>query len=694
MLLATDLAVARPPRGHGHADRQRGQLGRHRRAGRRGLRRRRRAGSTAMTAELGRAGARRPSRVVPPGRAASSPRRRTPRRLPRRRRGRQGADPGGRGVPGRAVASGSRCRLHGRPARRLPGAAGDQPQPVHVPAPARSRRRPFDIVGSSPEALVTVRRRAATTHPIAGTRLARRHRGGGRAAGRRTCSPTRRSAPSTSCSSTSGRNDLGRVCAPGTVEGASTSSRSSATATSCTSSRPSPGSCAPSRTAFDALTACFPAGTLSGAPEAARHGDHRGAGAHPARPLRRHRRLPRLRRRRRHRDRHPHRAGPRRRRLRAGRRRDRGRLRPGGRGRRVPEQGARRAVARSATAATLRTPGPDDVAGTGGGVRRRRRDRRLAPPAATWRPDGARSTGPWRRRRLVRRLRRAGRRRRGAGGAARPAGSRSSVDAVGRGRHRRRRRAPHLVPGLSGVALLALRRRRRGRRAGRRRRAGVLGVVVAAAGASSASPSSGCCWPRPPPRPRRPAGRPRGRRPRSPGAGRAAAGPAAGRARRPCCCSRPGRRLSRRAPPAPARCPATPPGPPTAGAPTLDPDRRRLGGARRRPRPDRPTHRRRHRATAHRRRDPADGSAPGRGPVEHVRGRSEPHDDPPTCRGDGPPDRGPQRERRTTADEPERRSVLDSIVDGVRADLAAREAAGRLRRDQAPVGRRRRRRAT
>ena len=40
------------------------------------------------------------------------------------------------------------------------------------------------------------------------------------------------------------------------------------------------------------------------------------------------------------------------------------------------------------------------------------------------------------------------------------------------------------------------------------------------------------------------------------------------------------------------------------------------------------------------------------------------------------------------------KSVLDSIVDGVRADLAAREAAGRLRRDQAPVGRAPRRRAT
>jgi anthranilate synthase component 1 len=63
-----------------------------------------------------------------------------------------------------------------------------------------------------------------------------------------------------------GRNDLGRVCAAGTVKVVEffTIERYShvmhivSTVT---------GRLAPERTAFDALTACFPAGTLSGAPK-------------------------------------------------------------------------------------------------------------------------------------------------------------------------------------------------------------------------------------------------------------------------------------------------------------------------------------------------------------------------------------------------------------------------------------------
>lgn len=60
----------------------------------------------------------------------------------------------------------------------------------------------FDVVGSSPEALVKVEDGRAMLHPIAGTRP----RGATRSATRRSptsCSPTPRSAPSTSCSSTS-----------------------------------------------------------------------------------------------------------------------------------------------------------------------------------------------------------------------------------------------------------------------------------------------------------------------------------------------------------------------------------------------------------------------------------------------------------------------------------------------------------
>ena len=97
-------------------------------------------------------------------------------------------------------------------------------------------RRPASrstIVGSSPEALVTVRDGQVTTHPIAGTRLARRHRGGGPAAGEgpahrregaRRARDARRPRP----------QRPGPGVRAGHGQGAQTSSPSSATATSCT----------------------------------------------------------------------------------------------------------------------------------------------------------------------------------------------------------------------------------------------------------------------------------------------------------------------------------------------------------------------------------------------------------------------------------------------------------------------------
>lgn len=116
-----------------------------------------------------------------------------------------------------------------------------------------------------------------------------------------------------------GRNDLGRVCEPGTVrvEDYSHIERYShvmhlvSTVT---------GRLAEGMTALDAVTACFPAGTLSGAPEGAGHGAHRGGREDPPRALRRGAGLPRLRGQRRFRDRHPDRADARRGRLRPGRR--------------------------------------------------------------------------------------------------------------------------------------------------------------------------------------------------------------------------------------------------------------------------------------------------------------------------------------------------------------------------------------
>jgi anthranilate synthase component 1 len=123
----------------------------------------------------------------------------------------------------------------------------------------------FDVVGSSPEALVKVEDGRAMVHPIAGTRP----RGGtpeqdADLAAELLADPKERAEHLMLVDL--GRNDLGRVCAPGSVEVVEfmTVERYShvmhivSTVT---------GQVAEDRTAFDVLTACFPAGTLSGAPK-------------------------------------------------------------------------------------------------------------------------------------------------------------------------------------------------------------------------------------------------------------------------------------------------------------------------------------------------------------------------------------------------------------------------------------------
>jgi anthranilate synthase component I len=123
----------------------------------------------------------------------------------------------------------------------------------------------FDIVGSSPEALVTVTGGRAVLHPIAGTR-------------RRGETPERDAELAAELVNDVkeraehvmlvdlARNDLGRVCAPGTVrvvefgalERYSHVWHIVSTVT---------GEVAEGRDALDVLTACFPAGTLTGAPK-------------------------------------------------------------------------------------------------------------------------------------------------------------------------------------------------------------------------------------------------------------------------------------------------------------------------------------------------------------------------------------------------------------------------------------------
>jgi anthranilate synthase component 1 len=123
----------------------------------------------------------------------------------------------------------------------------------------------FDIVGSSPEALVTVKDGTAITHPIAGSKP-------------RGATPAEDAALETELLADPkeraehvmlvdlGRNDLGRVCRPGTVEVVefmdvrrySHIMHLESTVT---------GRVAEDRSALDVLLAAFPAGTLSGAPK-------------------------------------------------------------------------------------------------------------------------------------------------------------------------------------------------------------------------------------------------------------------------------------------------------------------------------------------------------------------------------------------------------------------------------------------
>ncbi|WP_278313193.1 anthranilate synthase component I [Lolliginicoccus levis] len=123
----------------------------------------------------------------------------------------------------------------------------------------------FTIVGSSPEALVTVQEGVATTHPIAGTRWRGASDEDDILLEKDLLADEKENAEHLMLVDL-GRNDLGRVCRPGTVkvsdyrhiERYSHVMHMVSTVT---------GQLTEGRTALDAITACFPAGTLSGAPK-------------------------------------------------------------------------------------------------------------------------------------------------------------------------------------------------------------------------------------------------------------------------------------------------------------------------------------------------------------------------------------------------------------------------------------------
>jgi anthranilate synthase component 1 len=123
----------------------------------------------------------------------------------------------------------------------------------------------LDVVGSSPEALVKVEDGRALMHPIAGTRP-------------RGASPEEDAAMAADLVSDPkeraehvmlvdlGRNDLGRVCSPGTVEVVDLMAVERFSHVMHLVSTVV-GEVAAGNTSLDVLCACFPAGTLSGAPK-------------------------------------------------------------------------------------------------------------------------------------------------------------------------------------------------------------------------------------------------------------------------------------------------------------------------------------------------------------------------------------------------------------------------------------------
>ena len=123
----------------------------------------------------------------------------------------------------------------------------------------------FAIVGSSPEALVQVTGGRATTHPIAGTRPR-----GATAAADAGLEAELLADPKEAAEHLMlvdlGRNDLGRVCVPGTVEVVEFMKVRRYSHVMHLEAAVS-GTLASGRTALDATLSCFPAGTLSGAPK-------------------------------------------------------------------------------------------------------------------------------------------------------------------------------------------------------------------------------------------------------------------------------------------------------------------------------------------------------------------------------------------------------------------------------------------
>ncbi|NKS62757.1 anthranilate synthase component I [Rhodococcus hoagii] len=148
---------------------------------------------------------------------------------------------------------------------RMLRASNPSPYMYLVQVPGPEGETAFSIVGSSPEALVTVKEGVATTHPIAGTRWRGATEEDDILLEKDLLADEKENSEHLMLVDL-GRNDLGRVCEPGTVkvhdyrhiERYSHVMHLVSTVT---------GRLSEGRHALDAVTACFPAGTLSGAPK-------------------------------------------------------------------------------------------------------------------------------------------------------------------------------------------------------------------------------------------------------------------------------------------------------------------------------------------------------------------------------------------------------------------------------------------
>jgi anthranilate synthase component 1 len=123
----------------------------------------------------------------------------------------------------------------------------------------------FQIVGASPELLVRVEDGVVETHPIAGTRPRGRTEEEDLALERELRADEKERAEHIMLLDL-GRNDLGRVCRPGTVRVTQALEIERYSHVMHLVSHVV-GELRPDRTAYDALRACFPAGTVSGAPK-------------------------------------------------------------------------------------------------------------------------------------------------------------------------------------------------------------------------------------------------------------------------------------------------------------------------------------------------------------------------------------------------------------------------------------------